>query len=111
MVRHGHPWRGDEEETTEETLKGQKEEKDPNSAREQEEEGGMEEKQGLRCGEASPDQGLGGTSGQKPNADSQRQLYKGPITSRGGRGRKTTQTAQGSRREGSLTFSLLLPAK
>ena len=29
----------------------------------------MEGQQGLRCGEANPDQGLGGTSGQKPNAD------------------------------------------
>ena len=60
----------------------------------------MEEKQGLRCGEANPNQGLRRNSGQKPNADSQRQLYKGPITPRGGRGRKRTQTAQGSRREG-----------
>ena len=32
--------------------------------------------QGLRCGEASPNQGLGGTSGQRPNADSQRQPDK-----------------------------------
>ena len=45
---------GDEEEATEETRKGQKEEKDPNSAREQE--GGVEGQQGLCCGEANPNQ-------------------------------------------------------
>ena len=39
----------------------------------------VEEQQELRCGEANPDQGLAGTSGQKPNADSQRQPYKGPA--------------------------------
>ena len=38
--------------------------------------------QGLRCGEASPNQGLGGTSGQRPNADSQRQPDKEPTTTR-----------------------------
>ena len=29
----------------------------------------MEEQLWLRCGEANPNQGLGRTSGQKPNAD------------------------------------------
>ena len=47
----------------------------------------MEEQQGLRCGEANPNQGL-------------RQPYRGPTTPRGGRGKERTQTAQGSRREG-----------
>ena len=37
-------------------------------------------RQGLRCGEANPNQRLRGTSGQKPNADSQRQPYKRPTT-------------------------------
>ena len=48
-----------EEEATEET-EGKKEEreKDPNNAKEQG--GGVEEQQGLRCGEANPNQGLGG---------------------------------------------------
>ena len=60
----------------------------------------MEGQQGLRCGEANPNQRLGGTSGQRPNAGSQRQPYRGPTTPRGGRGKKRTQTAQRSRREG-----------
>ena len=55
---------GDGEEATEEARKGQNGEKAQNGAREQE--GGVEEQQGLRCGEANPNQGLGGTSGQRP---------------------------------------------
>ena len=35
--------------------------------------GGVEEQRGLRCGEANLNQGMGGTSGQGPNAGSQRQ--------------------------------------
>ena len=40
----------------------------------------MEGVQGLRCGEANPKQGLGGTSGQRPKTDSQCQPYKRPTT-------------------------------
>ena len=58
------PRDGDGEEATEEARNGQKGEKDPNGAREQE--GGVEEQQGLRCGEANSNQGLVGTSGQQP---------------------------------------------
>lgn len=50
-----------------EQLRGKKEY--PNGAREQE--GRVGEQQGLRCGdhsEANPNQGLGGTACQKPNA-------------------------------------------
>ena len=42
----------------------------------------MEGRQGLRCGEANPNQRLGGTLGQTPNADSQRQPYKDPPRTR-----------------------------
>ena len=60
----------------------------------------MEEQTGLRCGEANPNQRLGGTSGQRPNADSQRQPDKEPTTPRGAEGEKRTQTAEERRREG-----------
>ena len=41
--------------------------KDPTGAEEQQGKG--EDHQGHRCGEANPNQGLGGTSGQRPYAD------------------------------------------
>ena len=50
--------RGEKEKATKETRRGQEEERDPNSAREHGEEGGVEERAGLRCGEANPNQGL-----------------------------------------------------
>ena len=58
----------------------------------------MEEKQGLRCGEANPNQGLRGISGQRPNTDSQRQPYKEPTTPRGaeeGKGPKRSKGEEG----------------
>ena len=54
--------RGEKEKATKESRRGQEEERDPNSAREQGEEGGVEERAGLRCGEANPNQGLSGRS-------------------------------------------------
>ena len=63
---------------------GQREKKGPKRQRRGGGRGGVqvEGQKGLRCGEANPKQRLGGTSGQTPNADSQRQAYKRPTTHR-----------------------------
>ena len=53
----------------EHTRKGKGEKENPTGRKEQL--GRGEGQQGLHCGEANPNQRLGGTSGQRPSADSQ----------------------------------------
>ena len=56
----------------------------------------MEEQQGLRCGEANSNQGLGGTSGQRPNTSSQRQPSEDRPRPEGAEGRKGPKRRKGA---------------
>ena len=57
-------------------------------------------REGGEGGGDQPNQRLGGTSGQRPTADSQRQTDNEPTTPRGAEREKRTQTADKRRREG-----------
>ena len=59
----------------------------------------MEGRQGLRGGEANPNQRLGGTSGQNTSADSQRQPYKRPRDPQEGRRRQKTEEGRDGARK------------
>ena len=69
-IRQRNPHRGDKRGATIETQRTERRE---NSAGERQER--VKERQGLRCGEANPNQRLRGSSGQRPNADSDDDVY------------------------------------